>query len=109
MLIQELAEKHIVEKMVSKLADASDIRLGFLKDLAQDIYVSLIEQQERIEAMSTEEQLLYIQRMCFNNLKSKTSRYYYRYKKYAEKKGELKYDGPDVECNTDQFQARSNA
>ena len=101
MLIQELAEKCIVEKMVSKLADANDIKLGFLKDLAQDIYLCLIEQQDRIEAMTSDEQLLYIQRMVFNNLKSKTSRYYYRYKKYEEKKAELKYDGPDVECNTD--------
>lgn len=100
MLISELAERHIVEKMVSKLADSSDIRLGFLKDLAQDIYVSLLEQQDRIEAMPTEEQLLYIQRMVFNNLKSKTSRYYYRYKKYAEKKGELKYDTTDALDNS---------
>ena len=101
MLIQEIAEKCIVEKLINKIADSSDIRLGFLKDLAQDIYVSLLEQQQRIESMSTDEQLLYIQRMCFNNLKSKTSRYYYRYKRYEEKKAELKYDGPDAECNTD--------
>ena len=100
MLISELAERHIVEKMVSKLADASDIKLGFLKDLAQDIYVSLLEQQQRIEAMTSDEQLLYIQRMVFNNLKSKTSRYYYRYKRYAEKKGKLKYDGPDALDNS---------
>ena len=101
MKIQELAERHIVEKFVSKLADSSDIRLGFLKDLAQDIYVSLLEQKERIEAMPTEEQLLYIQRMVFNNLKSKTSRYYYRYKRYEEKKAELKHDPTDVKCDTD--------
>ena len=100
MKIQEIAENHIVEKLINKIADASDIRLGFLKDLAQDIYVSLLEQQDRIEAMPTEEQLLYIQRMVFNNLKSKTSRYYYRYKKYEEKKGELKYDGPDALDNS---------
>ena len=101
MLIQELAENHIVEKMISKLADASDIKLGFLKDLAQDIYLGLLEQQERIEAMPTEEQLLYIQRMVFNNLKSKTSRYYYRYKKYEEKKAELMYDPTDAKCDTE--------
>lgn len=101
MLIQEIADKCIVEKIVSKLADSSDIRLGFLKDLSQDIYVSLLEQQERIEAMPSDEQLLYIQRMVFNNLKSKTSRYYYRYKKYEEKKAKLKYDGSDAEHNTD--------
>ena len=101
MKIQEIADKCIVEKMVSKLADANDIKLGFLKDLSQDIYVSLLEQQERIEAMPTEEQLLYIQRMVFNNLKSKTSRYYYRYKKYAEKKGELKYDTTNAKCDTE--------
>ena len=96
MLISELAEKCIVEKMVSKLADASDVRLGFLKDLSQDIYVSLLEQQERIENMTTDEQLLYIQRMVFNNLKSKTSRYYYNYKRYEEKKAELKHDATDA-------------
>ena len=101
MLIQELAEKCIVEKMVSKLADANDIKLGFLKDLAQDIYVSLLEQQQRIESMSTDEQLLYIQRMVFNNLKSKTSRYYYNYKRHEEKKRPYQYDGPDAECNTE--------
>ena len=101
MLIQEIAEKHILEKMVSKLADASDVRLGFLKDLAQDIYVSLLEQQERIEAMPTEEQLLYIQRVVYNNLKSKTSRYYYNYKRHEEKKRPYKYDPTDAECNPD--------
>lgn len=101
MLIQELAERHIVEKMVSKLADANDIKLGFLKDLAQDIYVSLLEQQDRIEAMTTDEQLLYIQRMVFNNLKSKTSRYYYNYKRYEEKKRPYTYDPTDARDNTD--------
>ena len=101
MLIQEIAEKCIIEKMISKLADSSDIRLGFLKDLAQDIYLCLLEQQERIEAMSTDEQLLYIQRMVFNNLKSKTSRYYYRYKRHEEKKRPYMHDGSDVVDNSD--------
>lgn len=101
MLITEIAEKHIVEKLINKIADASDVRLGFLKDLSQDIYLCLLEQKDRIEAMTSDEQLLYIQRMCFNNLKSKTSRYYYNYKRYAEKKGELKHDPTDAECDTD--------
>ena len=101
MKIHEIAEKHILEKMVSKLADASDIRLGFLKDLAQDIYVSLLEQQDRIEAMPTTEQLLYIQRVVYNNLKSKTSRYYYNYKRHEEKKRPYKYDPTDAGDNTD--------
>lgn len=92
MLISELAERHIVEKLINKMADASDVRLGFLKDLAQDIYVSLLEQKERIEAMSSDEQLLYIQRMVFNNLKSKTSRYFYNYKRYEEKARPYQYD-----------------
>ena len=100
MLIQEIAQNHIVEKMVSKLADASDIRLGFLKDLAQDIYLCLLEQQDRIEAMTSDEQLLYIQRMVYNNLKSKTSRYYYYYKRYEEKKRPYQYDPTDVGDNT---------
>ena len=101
MLISELAEKCIVGKMVSKLADASDVRLGFLKDLAQDIYVSLLEQKDRIEAMTSDEQLLYIQRMCFNNLKSKTSRYYYNYKRHEEKKRPYQYDTTNAKCDTE--------
>ena len=101
MLIHEIAEKHIVEKMINKIADASDVRLGFLRDLSQDIYVILLEQQDRIENMPTTEQLLYIQRVVYNNLKSKTSRYFYNYKRYAEKKRSYKYDGSDVGDNTD--------
>ena len=101
MLIHEIAKNHIVEKMINKIADSSDVRLGFLRDLAQDIYVILLEQQERIEAMPTTEQLLYIQRVVFNNLKSKTSRYHYRYRIYEEKKRSYKYDGSDAGDNTD--------
>ena len=101
MLIHEIAEKNIVEKMISKIANASDVRLGFLHDLAQDIYVILCEQQQRIEAMPTTEQLLYIQRVVYNNLKSKTSRYYYNYKRYEEKKRQYKYDGSDVGDNNE--------
>ena len=100
MLIHEIAEKCIVEKMISKIADASDVRLGFLKDLSQDIYVILLEQQQRIEAMPTTEQLLYIQRVVYNNLKSKTSRYFYNYKRYEEKKRKYIYDGSDAGDNS---------
>ena len=101
MKIHEIAEKHIVEKMINKIANASDVRLGFLHDLAQDIYLILLEQQQRIEAMPTTEQLLYIQRVVFNNLKSKTSRYYYNYKRHEEKKRPYIYDPTDAGDNTD--------
>lgn len=100
MLIHEIAEKCIVEKMINKIADASDVRLGFLKDLSQDIYVILLEQQDRIENMPTTEQLLYIQRVVFNNLKSKTSRYYYNYKRHEEKKRPYIYDPTDAGDNS---------
>lgn len=100
MKIQEIGEKHIVEKMINKIADSSDVRLGFLKDLSQDIYVILLEQQERIEAMPTTEQLLYIQRVVYNNLKSKTSRYHYKYRIYEEKKRKYKYDPTDAVDNS---------
>ena len=100
MKIHEIAEKNIVEKMISKIANASDKKLGFLKDLSQDIYLILLEQQDRIENMPTTEQLLYIQRVVFNNLKSKTSRYYYNYKRYEEKARSYKYDGSDAGDNS---------
>ena len=100
MLIHEIAQNHIVEKMINKIANSSDVRLGFLRDLAQDIYLILLEQQDRIEAMPTTEQLLYIQRVVYNNLKSKTSRYYYRYKIYEEKKRKYCYDPTDAGDNS---------
>ena len=101
MKIHEIAKNHIVEKMINKIADSNDVRLGFLKDLSQDIYVILLEQQDRIENMpSTTEQLLYIQRVVYNNLKSKTSRYYYNYKRYEEKKRKYKYDPTDAGDNS---------
>lgn len=105
MLISEIAEKHIVEKMVSKLSTPTDMKIGFLKDLSQDIYVILLEQQDRIENMPSTEQLLYIQRVVYNNLKSKTSRYYYNYKRHEEKKRPYKYDPTDAIDNSDEFQA----
>ena len=101
MLIHEIAQNHIVEKMINKIANSSDVRLGFLHDLAQDIYLILLEQQDRIENMPTTEQVRYIQRVVFNNLKSKTSRYYYNYKRHEEKKRPYIYDGNNAVDNTD--------
>ena len=100
MLIHEIAKNHIVEKMINKIADASDKKLGFLKDLSQDIYEILCQQRDRIENMPTTEQLLYIQRVVYNNLKSKTSRYFYNYKRYEAKKRKYKYDGSDAGDNS---------
>lgn len=54
-----------------------------LEDLEQDIFVQLIEKDDDvIEDLYFKNQLnYYITRIVINNIDSKTSRYYYKYKK----------------------------
>ena len=55
-----------------------------LQDLEQDIYVYLLENKtnEELEEMYNKKELnFYLTRIVMNNINSKTSRYYYIYKK----------------------------
>lgn len=53
------------------------------KDLEQDIYMELLEKPENvIESIYLRGQInYYLTRIVTNNIKSKTSRFYYKYKK----------------------------
>lgn len=83
MLIEELAKAKIVEEIVSNVAQPRDKELGFLDDLANDIYIILLEKKDQIEAMPENQQRFYIARMVTNQLRSKTSRYHYNYRRYC--------------------------
>lgn len=54
-----------------------------MNDLEQDIYVELLEKDDDvIETLYNKNQLnYYLTRMVINNINSKTSRYFYKYKK----------------------------
>ena len=53
------------------------------KDLEQDIYMELLEKPENVlESIYNRGQIsYYLTRIVMNNIKSKTSRFYYKYKK----------------------------
>lgn len=80
-IIDELAKGHVVEDIIANISKGSDD--DTLKDLAQMIYVWLLESDDdKIESMYEKKQLnYYITRMAINNLHSKNSRYYYMFKK----------------------------
>lgn len=83
MKIQELAKNRVVEEIVANVAQPRDQQLGFLDDLANDIYIILLEKQDQIEQMQENQQRYYIARLVSNQLRSKTSRYHYRYRRYC--------------------------
>lgn len=83
MKIQELAKAKIVEEIIANVAQPRDKELGFLDDLANDIYIILIEKKEQVESIPENQQRYYIARMVTNQLRSKTSRYHYNYRRYC--------------------------
>ena len=83
MLIEEIAKNRVVEEIVSNVAQPRDQQLGFLVDLANDIYIILLEKKDQVEQMPENQQRYYIARMVTNQLRSKTSRYHYHYRRYC--------------------------
>ena len=79
-IIQEISKQKIVEEIVYNIGDRGD---EDLKDLIQDIYINLLEKEDNlIETLYNTNQLKYfIIRMVVNNIHSKNSPYYTKYKK----------------------------
>ena len=79
-IIQEISKQKIVEEIVYNIGSKGD---EDLKDLIQDIYINLLEKEDNlIETLYNTNQLKYfIIRMVVNNIHSKNSPYYTKYKK----------------------------
>ena len=79
-IIDEISKNKIVEEIVYNIGSKDD---EDLKDLIQDIYINLLEKEDNlIETLYNENQLKYfIIRMVVNNIHSKNSPYYTKYKK----------------------------
>ena len=79
-IIDEISKNKIVEEIVYNIGDRGD---EDLKDLIQDIYINLLEKEDSlIETLYSTNQLKYfIIRMVVNNIHSKNSPYYTKYKK----------------------------
>ena len=79
-IIDEISKQKVVEEIVYNIGDRGD---EDLKDLIQDIYINLLEKEDDlIENLYNTNQLKYfIIRMVVNNIHSKNSPYYTKYKK----------------------------
>lgn len=79
-IIDEISKNKLVEEVVYNIGDRGD---EDLKDLIQDIYINLLEKEDNlIENLYSTNQLKYfIIRMVVNNIHSKNSPYYTKYKK----------------------------
>lgn len=79
-IIDEISKDKLVEEVVYNIGSKDD---EDLKDLIQDIYINLLEKEDNlIETLYSENQLKYfIIRMVVNNIHSKNSPYYTKYKK----------------------------
>ena len=79
-IIDEISKNKVVEEIVYNIGSKGD---EDLKDLVQDIYINLLEKEDNlIETLYNTNQLkFYIIRMVVNNIHSKNSPYYTKYKK----------------------------
>ena len=79
-IIDEISKDKVVEEIVYNIGSKGD---EDLKDLVQDIYINLLEKEDDlIETLYSTNQLKYfIIRMVVNNIHSKNSPYYTKYKK----------------------------
>ena len=79
-IIDEISKDKVVEEIVYNIGSKDD---EDLKDLIQDIYINLLEKEDNlIETLYNTNQLkFYIIRMVVNNIHSKNSPYYTKYKK----------------------------
>ena len=79
-IIDEISKNKLVEEIAYNIGDRGD---EDLKDLIQDIYINLLEKEDNLieNLYSTNQLKFYIVKMVVNNIHSKNSPYYTKYKK----------------------------
>lgn len=82
-IVEKIAQEKTIETIIKNVAKTDD---DTLQDLAQMLYLDLLEKNdETIISLYKEKKLQYfLTRMVINSINSKTSRYYYLYKKYND-------------------------
>lgn len=84
MNINELYKSGLLKEIINTIEIGEDP--DDLQDFEQDVYLQLLTKDtEKIQDMSDDDLRFYLTRICLNNIKSKTSKYYYQYKKHKEK------------------------
>lgn len=82
-IINEIANNGLVEEIIQGVSYSKFENTENLKDLTQDIYLQLLQMDNaKINELYFKKQLrFWITRIITNNIHSKTSPYYYQYKK----------------------------
>lgn len=82
-IINEIANSGLVEEIINGVSYSKFENTENLKDLTQDIYLQLLQMRtDKLNDLYTKNQLRYwIARIVVNSIHSKTSPYYYTYKK----------------------------
>ena len=82
-IINEIANNGLVEEIIQGVSYSKFENTENLKDLTQDIYLQLLQMRtDKLNDLYTKNQLRYwIARIVVNSIHSKTSPYYYTYKK----------------------------
>lgn len=82
-IINEIANGGLVEEIIQGVSYSKFENQVNLQDLAQDIYLQLLQMRtDKLNDLYTKNQLRYwITRIVVNSIHSKTSPYYYAYKK----------------------------
>ena len=90
-VVDELSRSNTVEKIIYKLLPASKNRFDCPDDLVQDIYVLLLEKDDKliIDLYNKGELGFYLLKIARNQLLSKNSPYYTKYIKFRANSDDL--------------------
>lgn len=83
--VEKIVKEGILDQIIKNITKESSDE--DLKDLKQDIYLTLLEKDEVLLAGIIERGQMpyYLTRIVLNNINSKTSRFYYKYKRHKNK------------------------
>lgn len=94
-ILEKIATERLVENIISNVT--KNVNDEDLNDLAQDVYLTLMEKDEDLLMGIYERGQInyFLTRIILNNINSKTSRFYYIYKKNKAKEIPIEYANND--------------
>lgn len=105
-IIAEWAAQRKVEQILMNIIKRHQLS-DYEEDLAQDIYLTLLkEPDEKIISLYEKNQSnYYISRLLSNNVNSRTSRYYYLYRRFRLNSEPIRYvdDRDDDDDDTEEY------
>ena len=101
-IIDELSKDNTVEKITYKLLNTSKNRFDCPEDLVQDIYVLLLEKDDKliVDLYNKGELGFYLLRIAKNQLLSANSPYFYKYIKFRAQSDDISEAAHIVEEDT---------